>query len=599
MNSLNRALRCARRFFTSGTPNKIRSRRRHQSQPLIAAPIEVSEARCLLAGTMEIDNVNSHRWYETQWGDPLTVDWVTHSGNSVLQATITPIDKAWGALHTGAFVGENWNQVVAVKADIFYEGGTASARAKLEVRGADGNVIQEIVQSDLVVGQSTPATWTLDQSNDFSNVSYVSIIVEGLTGTMPIFYFDDFELQRASGDTLWDDADDPGLDWQHSGSNVDWNPGHLNGEYSPVSLNGENASNAGSLYLNWNYTGGDNFAELFTNQLDGINDWSQYNRIRANVKITDQNAPVSVFFWDADASRGFATQGRKVTAANQWQTLQWDIPWPSGFDSSDVDELKFIVNNVHEHTSGTMFVDNILAIDSDLPAPVGGLEYEFLNFDRVTDKVSEFGSNWFYEPGFSNSVVTTGGAENSSGALTVNYNLTPNQSASAFYSLWGDARYKQTTIDFNNIFGATLERKNFDQIEFWVRGSGGSGFQNVKVELKDGTDQADRTAYRYIRIDNSNTNWQRIVLDADVTNSDFWIYNAGTPDSANMKFLSFVVEHQYNAPASGNAVGTFQIDNVSFHDADDQPFDPQPTSRPLFLIRDASRVFCSRHAHRR
>ena len=124
-------------------------------------------------------------------------------------------------------------------------------------------------------------------------------------------------------------------------------------------------------------------AEVGTSNLDDLSEWSPYNRVTADVKISDPGAALSLFFWDADTQIGFGTPTRKVGVANSWKEVTWDIPWPPSFDKSNVDEVKFIVNGLDQHRTGTMFLDNIRLVTDTLEAlPDDRLDYRFASFER-------------------------------------------------------------------------------------------------------------------------------------------------------------------------------------------------------------------------
>lgn len=134
----------------------------------------------------------------------------------------------------------------------------------------------------------------------------------------------------------------------------------------------------------------------------------------------------------------------------------------------------------------------------------------------------------------------------------------------------GNSEFGQTQVlDFTDIYGELSgDSKDLEQITFWVKGSGVTNqVHNLKVELKDNRNDFEYTAIRYIPIDDSDPTWRKVVLDADVTNSDFWSYNLHAPDPTAMKFLVFVVESSFNESS-----GTFYIDNIQFVDADDSEF---------------------------
>ena len=286
---------------------------------------------------------------------------------------------------------------------------------------------------------------------------------------------------------------------------------------------------------------------------------ARFSRINVNVEICRVPvAQLSLFFWDAETATGFSTATLSVPIASEWTTLSWQVPWPETFDTTDIDEFKMVVHGI-DQLAPHCVVDNLTLVP-DI---------------AVTQATGVRTRRW----------------------LEVNYSLPVDSFTGAFFSLWGNSDCRVggppnrcsdlESINFNDIFGASNEQRDFEALSFWVRGSGlTQNVYNVKVELKDVRDRFENTAFRYITIDDSNTQWQQIVLDADVLNGDFWSYNEDPPDPTQMKFLVFVVESFFNAPS-----GTFYIDNIGFIDADDAQFDPAQNTDDAFLDLVSRRSF--------
>ncbi|NQT12422.1 MAG: hypothetical protein HQ582_06730 [Planctomycetes bacterium] len=553
------------------------------------------------------DDVDSHKWIaEPTWGGPIAVDWVEFDGRDCLRAGVAPSAADYSLMRTDAFLPEDWQGKASLRADVYQEGGAGGVDARLEVRGPTFDPwFQSIVHNDLQPNQWNTVTWDFDTTiPGYAAVSHLSIVFERFSGASPTFYVDNLRLVTADGEEEWDDMDDGSRQWFYFGNWINWGPATPFG-LEPVTHLGANPTTpAGALYLQWDYDNGlfpGTSAEIGTSQLDDVPDWSPYNRISADVKVSDPDVPISVFFWDSDTGTGFGTPTRKAGVADTWRSLVWDIPWPPSFDKAGVDEIKFVVNTIDVHTTGTLFLDNI-AITSATPlVPVGGLDYSFASFERESP-ITDFSSNWGKlteneGPEAENDVTITSdnttAAEGSRASLKLDYDLQDGNFGGLWFSLWGHSDNKETqSIDFTDVFGnLSGEDKDFEQIQFWVRGSGLTDrTHNVKVELKDATDQFDRTAFRYITVDDSDPAWQRVVLDADVTNGSFWSYNLDPPDPTDMKFLILVVEKSFNE-FEGEPAGTFYVDNIQFVDADDAPFNPAQESDDAFLDLVSERTF--------
>ena len=554
----------------------------------------------------EWDDADSHKWMGEPWGDDVTVAWTEFDSRRLLQADVTTSGNNWALIRTDAFPPEDWEGKTGLRADVYQSGGITGVDIKLEVRGPlfdPPDLIQSSYCNDISRNGWTTCTWNFSESADFSEVSHLSFVFDHLGNTNVTFYLDNLRLVSASGEEEWDDMDDGSRQWFYFGNWYDWNPGTPFG-LEPISHNGNNPSTpAGSIYLGWDYEHGcsgcslSSTAEVGTSHLDDLSDWSGFNRISADVKVSDADAPISVFLWDAEGTaeptdcRGFGTPTQRVQADETWQTLTWDLPWPPCFDNTGIDEVKFVVNGIDTYQTGTLYLDNIRLISDTSPAPQSGLSYVFENFDDQDPAFNDFSGNW----GVLNSDTISATFDatiyrGSSGASQkITYDLPTDSFAGVWQSLWGHSDDTQThSLDFTDLFGSSLAiDRDIEQIQFWVRGSGTTtATHNIKVELKDITGDFDHTAYRYITIDDNDTTWRQVVLDADVTNADFWSYNSLPPDPTQMKQIVFVVESYFNNPG-----GTFYLDDIHFVDADDAPFDPDAHSDDEFLNLVSERTF--------
>jgi|GEM_PF-872993 len=531
------------------------------------------------AGTkLEWDDADSHKWIGEGWGadSPSGLTWGNFLGRDCLE--IRWDYQAWlGYIRTDQFLDENWESpVIGIRADVYVVSEQDWTDIGIEPRDHSYNAIELLwgTAIDLTHGQWHTVSWYFTEVSDYHAVAGLVFKLDQLGNCNARVYLDNIRLITATGEEGWDDMDDGSRWWFYSGNWYNWSSGQSSLE--PVSHNGRNPTTpAGSIYLQWDYTHGvytGTTASVGTSRLEDRRDWSGYNRISADVKVSDPDVSISIFFWDAEGVVGFGTPTRKVGAADHWQTMVWDIPWPSWFDKTDIDEIKFIANNIDMHTTGTLYLDNIALMLDILPSPVTGLEYIFEDFNDRNRQFNDFNGNWgelngiYITTTFATSTYTgTWGA-----SLRVDYSLPSESFTGIWQSLWGHSDYTGTQhLDFTDIYGnLNSEAKDFEQIQFWVRGSGTTtGTHNIKIELKDNTDDFNHTAYRYITIDDSNTTWREVVLDTDVTNSSFWSCNLHPPDPTKMKFLVFVIESFCNNPT-----GTFYIDDIHFVDADDSPF---------------------------
>lgn len=556
------------------------------------------------AATVAWEDGDSHKWIGEGWGDhaPSSLTWGNFHGRDCLQVRWDY--AAWlGYARTDLFPDENWESpVIGLQVDAYVESSQSLTDIGLEPRDHNDITIELLWgnATNLAPNQWHTLTWYFTDAEDYGAVAALVFKLDQLGYIPARVYLDDVRLLTATGGSeLWDDMDDGSRWWFYSDNWYNWAPRDWGIE--PITHNGRNPTTpAGSMYLHWDHDNGVNpaldAAAVGTDRLGDVPDWGVYNRLSADVKISVADAPLSIFFWDDEGvtdpvdCRGFGTSTAKASAADTWQTITWDLPWPSCFDPAGVDQIKFVVNNIDEYETGTLYIDNIFLVSDPLPPPVTGLSYVFEDFDDRSESFNDFSGNWGELSGdyVTTSFDSTAFAGAGGASLKIEYDLPAESYTGLWHSLWGHSDYAQT-LDFTDIYGSLSgEAKDFEQLQFWVRGSGAtSGTHNVKVELKDSIPGGVHTAYRYITIDDSDATWQQIVLDADVTNDSFWSYSEeGGPDPTSMKQLVFVIESYFNDPE-----GTFYIDDIQFVDADDAPFEIGPDDDDEFLELVSERTF--------
>jgi hypothetical protein len=232
--------------------------------------------------------------------------------------------------------------------------------------------------------------------------------------------------------------------------------------------------------------------------------------------------------------------------------------------------------------------DRLLPGEARLDAP-SGLAYGLEDFDDRSPGFNDFQGNWGELLGeyITATIVSqvysgTGGA-----SLRLDYNLPDGAYTGLWQSLWGHSE-SPAALDFTDLYGVLKEApKDFEQLQFWVRGSGLTNHvHRLKIELKDAGGDYFHTAYRYITVNDNDTAWRLVTLDADVANAAFWSYNQYPPDPTRMKELVIVIERARN-PASGR----LYLDEFRFIDADDAPFDPAVQGDDAFLELVSRRAF--------
>jgi hypothetical protein len=132
--------------------------------------------------------------------------------------------------------------------------------------------------------------------------------------------------------------------------------------------------------------------------------------------------------------------------------------------------------------------------------------------------------------------------------------------AGEFISLFGRSDFKQEY---------TLDLTQFSQLHLSLRPAEANTTPLwLRIEIKDHRDAHDYTAYRYVQIPAAPADWQRIVLDADVTNPAQWRFNRFPPDPTRAKGLILVMERFFNPERF-----TFNLDEIRFIHKTERPFD--------------------------
>jgi hypothetical protein len=311
----------------------------------------------------------------------------------------------------------------------------------------------------------------------------------------------------------------------------------------------------------------------------------------ADVVVTNRNT-LGVFFGHyRDGTdvieQSFVTPGVRVMTPGEPQRLSWDLPWPPDFPAEDVDVIAFVVLDTYipELEQGTLKIDNVtlhpptLLASNDTHAVWHISHFDFDAYDErpaVSDfsggnpkmsflggDMGEFSSNddvtesavvVRHDPTQSANVDGAPGA-----SLRLDLDLSRVDFAGELVSLLGRSEFKDAY---------TLDLTQFSQIHLSLRpGHANSTPIWLRLEIKDYRDSHDFTAYRYIRLPAAPAEWQRMVLDADITNQDQWRFNRFAPDPTRAKLLMLVMERFFNAERF-----TFYLDELGLVHKTDKPF---------------------------
>ena len=329
------------------------------------------------------DEIDTHEWIGEDWGSPITVSHVDFQGRRCLRATVTSATANWALIRTKRFLSEDWGTpLTSVRADVYVVNSGAASRLKLEVRAfTDFDTIVATLLSDTLTNdQWQTVTWTLPKAVGLDEVGHLSFVIDNIASLTPTVYIDELRLVTgADQEAIWDRMD-TARQWSYAANWKDWSGiDPLIGfpSIEPVSsLDGSPVSPTASLYLEWDYNNGqdpgNDLAAVGTNGsgagLDA--DFSTADRIRAWVRSSTNQVLFRTYFYDADADVGFFTPCAIVHVPNSWEELEWIIPWPPGFDRSDVDVFFLVVSGfaAEKIQSGWVRFDQVTLV-SDQPPP--------------------------------------------------------------------------------------------------------------------------------------------------------------------------------------------------------------------------------------
>ncbi len=536
----------------------------------------------LSAGNVTLwDDVESHPWIGEDWGgSQVSAEIADFEGRRALHVTVPPTPNGWGIVRTKQFLYEDWEPpVTAMEADVWIAG-AASVRLKLELRGATFDpVIDAVTSAPIPAGSWQTVTWLFPAAADLSIIGAISFVVEDATAGAEL-YLDDLQLLTTGGPGRSWDAMDDARTWFYAGNWHDWSIDPSRGSVGLEvisALDGCPGSDAASLYLEWDFDNGQGpgltTAEVGTNNDEAWLDLdlSAVDRVGACVRSSSRQVPIRLFFFDHEGGAGFQTPSTFPQQADAWQEIAWAIPWPPGFDRSDVDEIKLVVGDIDTVPVGWARFDRLRFFDRTAVPDPPGLPAVVTDYDEQHPSLTHLGGNFGAIDGDRITLrLETGGAVNQSGsqaALEVTFeNLVGDAFGGLFTSILGNTSFPEIALDLT-----TWEFLTFD-----LRGSGTTtDVFNLKVEMKEARDDGmsfDYTAYTYVPVADDATDWTTVVLPLDFGDAGSWSLHRFEPDITKMKELVLVLESHFNPGA-----GSFFVDNIELVDAD-QPQPPVDTS---------------------
>jgi hypothetical protein len=512
------------------------------------------------------DSANGHFWIGEPYGAPVNTEVVDFQGRRCLKCIVPQVTPGnYALVRTKRFPLETWNPTYRqAKIDVFVTGATPTSLLKLEVRGAAfDTIVDTALSQNLRPGVWTTVTW--DLTDLASPVGALSIVLDNIANRAPTFYLDNLRLISDEGPRVWDTMDGA-HDWFYFGNWYNWSgvtgfPGLEAVSSLPVA--GAPHSEPASIYLEWRYPGsGELRAEVGTHGPTGQStlgvDFTAVNRVSFYARSSSTATPVGIFLFDGQ--NGFSPSSVFLPTKDEWYLITLDLPWPESFDRTHVTELKLFVDRIKESNEGAGSVrfDQIEFSFTPVNPPANGLRVPLEDFNDCEPGLNRFGGSVgaFSAPAgtvFPTSFVAFPGEAGNFGRR---FDFQAGSDFSGYYSI---LHGQPEALDF------TFDATRLQFLRFKVRaGSPQTSVLNLKIEVKDAQAQAEKffhTAFRTIRLNLSENQWQQVTLPFDVENPASWTHNQFKPKQAQLKELVFVVEKAFNA-----AGASFVLDDVEFID---------------------------------
>lgn len=566
------------------------------------------------------DDFNTHVWTigieESDDMQRVERGWIQDGSRRVLQIQYAPGEAVSNYLlaFTNLLSPQALSGVSEIRFELKWDQRPAQAALKLEAkqllhpyRHADESLIfvREVPLRD---GGYQEYRVPIQTNASFSRLLFV---FDNMLGAPSDIYLDNLRFVRDGQEFVWDSFDHPSRFWVPFGSWLSWAGPTENPPLEMITTyDGFPGGPSGALFLRWDSgpgsrdgvkteiaeikTEGNSF-EMLDRGLDppGLNaDLSAFTTMSADVVATNRNT-LGVFFGhylegSTTIERGFITPGVRVMTPDEPQHVAWDIPWPPGFPAEDVDIVAFVVRNtdVPELAQGTLRLDNVTLHRPDfLPPDETHAVWTISHFDfDARDDRRGGGDRSGVDPkmNFLAGDIGEFSPDNTLTAQTVKVRHDPTQSAhvdgESGASLRLDLDLSQVDFagEFVSLFGRsdfkeasyTLDLTQFSQLQLSLRpGDANPAPIWLRIEVKDHRDSHDYTAYRYVQIPAAPAAWQRIVLDADITNAAQWRFNRFAPDPTRAKLLILVMERFFNAEHFA-----FYLDELRLIHKTDTPF---------------------------
>ena len=565
------------------------------------------------------DDFDTHVWTIgiEKSGDMQRVarDWIQDGERRVLHIQYVPGEATSNYIlaFTNLLSPQVLSGVSEIRFELKWDQRPAQAALKLEAK----QLLHPYQHADesLIFAQNVPLRTSGYQEyrvpvRSTASFSRMLFVFDNMLGAPSDIYLDNLRFVRDGQEFVWDNFNYPARFWVPFGAWLSWAGATENPPLEMITTyDGFPGGPSGALFLRWDSgpgsrdgvkteiaeikTEGNSF-EMLDWGLDppGLNaDLSAFTTMSADVVATAPNT-LGVFFGHylegtTTIERGFITPGVRIMTPDTPQRVAWDIPWPPHFPAEDVDIVAFVVRNtdIPELSQGTLRLDNVTLHRPDFLSPddthaVWTISH--FDFDARDERVGASDrSGVDPKMHFLAGDIGEFSPDKTLTAQTVKVRHDPTQSAhldeAPGASLRLDLDLSQVDFagEFVSLFGRsdfkeryTLDLTQFSQLQLSLRpGNANPAPIWLRIEVKDHRDSYDYTAYRYVQIPAAPVAWQRIVLDADITNPAQWRFNRFAPDPTRAKLFFLVMERLFNAERF-----TFYLDELRLIHKTDMPF---------------------------
>ena len=531
--------------------------------------LTLSVAGALAQSFEMVDRFETHNWHWFQWGDDtgsLTYSTAWSSeGSSALKLTSTKNNTGWNIFGTGCFDTESPD---SIKLDV-----RAVEAHRLEVKIVNSNNTEIFLDAKNMSANTTYSNWKINLNGN--NVRKMYLVQAWYSGTVNV-YVDNLRTYKNGVETVWDRFETPQYYWDGSADADNKDFEVVLSDDITHAYKSSNFSSTAAFTISWDddIYGPDSIAQSVAH-FNPAKDWSNYYYFRFDVYRPSTTPDCSLFVFIWDGTRGSGTDWERVPA-NTWTTLT--LKMGSNIDMSNIEEIKIVVPNTQEDTSGTLYLDNLQA-GGFIPKATAveiktlGVPYGVDDFDgrvpdeAVPDSVVREGHNDFF--GF------TGPAKSDSAELAIRLSSTDDNGTAHTVPFSWKVNYDvsfsvHTWIAYWNLLGPGSEppprdMSGMEKFAMWIKGDAADGFSN-RITLEFHDEQWGNPGYdsgkAFAVLSGISDEWQQWIVPFDPDSLVIW----GTFDPT--KLTEVVIS--LDSSTASNLDGTFYIDDLAFLDTSEK-----------------------------